>query len=317
MNEEVAVAIRSVGERTETICHHLISQQVPLENIVVIREIPFSAAVAKTFEFGLDYSLPWTLAVDADLLIKQNTIKQLLALAAQADKTVFKISGSVLDKFFGGPRLAGIHLYRTSLLPQAVAFVSSTDIDISMRPETFVLREMEKRGYAFILLNPDIVLGLHDYEQFYQDIYRKTFVHAHKHHRYAPYLKSYWKRMAGRDSDFQIGLWGLGDGLKYKETVKIDVRQFSSNRMPHLLSQRHWQEKEPLSPTEMSAKKINQIADEWCIPAEYWFYQYLKGSYKLNWNARIRTLLKRVGWVQTASFLKNRAIRHALRVVNR
>ena len=55
---DTCVVIRSAGERTEELCRYLAAQQVPEENVVVIREHPFSRAVLKSFEVGLDFGLP-------------------------------------------------------------------------------------------------------------------------------------------------------------------------------------------------------------------------------------------------------------------
>lgn len=43
----VAVIVRSSGERTEQLCVRLVKQQVPEEHVVVIHERPFSQALVR------------------------------------------------------------------------------------------------------------------------------------------------------------------------------------------------------------------------------------------------------------------------------
>ena len=46
--KDTIFVIRSVGERTEQLCEKLlIDQDIPLKNIQIIREAPFSAALKK------------------------------------------------------------------------------------------------------------------------------------------------------------------------------------------------------------------------------------------------------------------------------
>ena len=174
MTSDVLVVIRSSGERTEEACCHLLSRQVPDENIVIIHEVPFEAVVAKTFTLGSERGLRWTLAVDADVLFADEAVAKLMAIAEKADENVFEIQGQTLDKFFAGPRPAGHHLFRTSLFAKALAHVPQEGV--SLRPESFVMKKMASTGYPW--LQEELIVGLHDHEQYYRDIYRKSFVQA-------------------------------------------------------------------------------------------------------------------------------------------
>lgn len=217
--DEVTAVIRSAGERTEAACNHLLSSQVSEENISVIHERPFTKALERTFEIGMQRGRPWTLVVDADVLIRDGAISQILEMAEQAEDNVFEVQGRMLDKLFGGARPCGLHLYRTALLPEAIDCIPAQGV--TMRPETLVLRRMASRGYPWV--QEEIVVGLHDYEQYYRDIYRKAFAHAHKHGRYVPHLESLWRRLAEEDPDYQVALWGLRAGQIFDGTVKIGM----------------------------------------------------------------------------------------------
>ncbi len=222
--EDVTAIIRTVGERTKQACYELLSKQIPEENIIIINEIPFSAALVQSFKVGIEKSLSWTLCIDADVLIKQNAIEELLLVTEQLNENMFGVQGLIFCKFFGGFRGAGNRLYRTALLPLALDCIPSIE---TIRPESDTVRAMSEKGYPWKLL--DVKIGLHDYEQYYKDIYRKCFIQAHKHDYYAQdFFIPLWTRLASSDLDYQVALWGLQDGKNFSQTIQINVEQFPS-----------------------------------------------------------------------------------------
>lgn len=264
-NPEVTAIVRSVGERTEQACRYLLSQQIPEENIVTINEVPFSAAVAKTFKVGIERGLPWTLCIDADVLVKQGAVSELLAAAEQLEEESFGLQGLILCKFFGGLRGAGNRLYRTSLLPQALDCIPQEE---TIRPETDTVRAMEAKGYPWKLV--EVTVGLHDYEQYYKDIYRKCFTQAHKHHYLMKNLfQPLWTRQAKEDPDYQVALWGLRAGQIYDGEVQINIEQFP-NQIDQLLAMKGWKEKNnEVSMRELAALDIKQRIDDFIPSQEY------------------------------------------------
>jgi hypothetical protein len=230
--DNTVVIIRSVGERTESLCYQLATKQVPAANVVVIHERPFVQAVARGFEIGLDYNLPWTLCLDADYLLATGTIAKLVTAAEKHDENVFKVQGESLDKFFGGPVWAGgHHLYRTSLLRKARQFLPFNEE--TLRPETCVLREMKKIGHP--LLQLEAVSGLHAYEQYYRDIYRQMSVRAHKHRSYVPYFLQHFQKLVAQDDDYKAATLGLIGGLANEELPAIDITTFPAAEVDNLL----------------------------------------------------------------------------------
>src|SRR5438132_7244706 len=174
--KDVVVIVRSAHERTEALCRHLFCQQVPEDRVVVIHEKPFSAALARSFEIGLSFKLPWTLCVDADVLIAPDTVRILLEEMARHEEAVFGVHGMFLDKFYARPKGRGLHLYRTRHLEQAVKIVHACRNQI--RPETAVKDMMTAKGRDWIECG--LCCGLHDHEQYYVDIFRKTATRAQK-----------------------------------------------------------------------------------------------------------------------------------------
>lgn len=218
-NNTVTVLVRTVGERTENVCYERLAHQVPPAQIRVIRERPFTEALRKTFEIGLRENRKWTCVVDADILVTPRIIEKLVAYAETLDERVFSVIGQIIDKFLGGPKEGGIHLYRTKWFPYAIEQVPTPYEAI--RPELFVLNAMKDKGFPFVVT--DVVTGLHDYEQYYRDIYRKCFIHAKKHsHKVAGVLPQ-WQTLAEKDADFKVALAGVKAGFEHHGKASIDT----------------------------------------------------------------------------------------------
>jgi hypothetical protein len=222
LRDRCSIIIRSAGERTLSLCKELVlAQGIMEENIAVIKQIPFSRALLASYEAGIALNRPWTLCLDADVLLLPNSIHEMISIAERQGSSVFEIRGLILDKFFGGPRQGGIHLYRTSLLSQAVKFIPQEQEQI--RPEQFTLDAMKARGFSWKRV--DYLSGIHDFEQYYADIFRKCFAQAHKHLEYAEIFLSYWPQRGIDDMDYKVAMRGLLAGLDYQGEVRIDIQQ--------------------------------------------------------------------------------------------
>jgi hypothetical protein len=261
----VTVIIRSVGERTEAVCKKLILDQgVPSDSVFVIKESPFSKAMRVGSEIGISQAKPWTLCIDADVLLAPNSIEDLIVLANKQPKNVCEIQAYVLDKFFGGARQGGGHLYRTDLLDKVISSIPEEGIDI--RPEKYALNVMKKNGYPWVSV--PIVVGLHDFEQSYEDIFRKCFVHAHKHLQYFNLFIPFWRQQAHKDLDYKIALSGFAAGVEHTGEVRIDDRAeyFKSNMESiGVIS------KDELKLSDWSLQYIEKVITEWNEPVFYWY----------------------------------------------
>lgn len=219
--DSVTVIVRAADERTVDTCRKLIEEQGYPHKVYITNEVPFSAAVQKAFEIGISEKRKWTLCVDADVLLRRNSIVSLVTFADSQQANAFVIQGDVQDKFFPFSREAGNHLYRTSLLAKALPLIPDEGKDI--RPESYVIRTMDEKGHPKISF-PDVI-GLHDYEQFYLDIYRKSFVQARKHLQYTDLIIPLWKEKMDADDDYEIALSAFANGLLYREELYINKNQ--------------------------------------------------------------------------------------------
>jgi hypothetical protein len=216
---DVTVIVRTIGERSEAACRQLLARQVPADRLFVVNAVPFSAAVAETYRLGIAQHRPWTLCIDADVLVSSTAVADLIRCTRDVPETLFEVQGLVVDKFFGSLRPAGNHLYRTSLLPRALELIPPDGVDL--RPETFTIYRMAERGYPWI--QATCVVGLHDFEQWQTDVFRKAFLHAHKHEKFLGALVREWRRQSEDDDDFQVALWGAAAGIARRHTVRVSA----------------------------------------------------------------------------------------------
>ena len=308
MIDSVLAIIRSTGERTTELCGQLVYEEIPKDNVVIIREAPFTNALRKTFELGIERELPWTLAIDADVLIRAGAIRGLLQIAGQADDNVFEIQEQVLDKFFLTFRPAGNHLYRTYLLPQAIECIPHEKE--SGRPETTMIRKMELQGHPWV--QNDIIFGLHDYKQYFRDIYRKGFQHGKKHKKYIPYLEPLWQRLGKEDPDYRVALRGLKAGQNSDEPYHFDAREFE-NRVNLSVEIKGFQEKSSLPSDAMNSANINRIIENFKLPPEHPTYlrifNYSNTGKPPAWYRRIFTALKEKGVISFCRHLFRKGIK--------
>lgn len=222
--KNVTVVIRSVNERTEELCKKLIlNQGVTEENVFIIHERPFSRAMRVGYQLGIDRELPWTYCVDADVLLKDGAIREMIRIIEKMHDNTLGISGELLDKLSGERRSAGNHLFRTMHLFRLIENIKSFK-DETIRPESSAIKKMHDQGYSF--KKNVLFIGLHDFEQHYHDIARKAFTHSKKHKKHICEFVSFWTKKAYVDNDFKAALFGLSKGLLHLDDVKINVDDF-------------------------------------------------------------------------------------------
>jgi len=185
--------------------------------------IPFEAALAESYRIGIDSGSKWLMTLDADVLLREHAIRDFLAEADLMPNGFFHTEGLVYDYLTGMYRKAGHRMYRTSMLIEAVKCIPLPGEAI--RPEFTTIQRMVTAGFP--VQETGMVYGIHDFEQFYSDIYRKCVVHATKHVEWLPELVKRWKSMQGSDADFKVALQAVVDGLTYYSSITVDKSIFS------------------------------------------------------------------------------------------
>ena len=250
------VVVRSSYERTEIACYQsIISQGIDEQNIKFAHETPFFKSLERSFEIGIESKKDWLVCVDADVILKKDVIRRLLIKAAKFDSKIFEFQTYVLDYLFGGPRVGGIHLYRCDLLPKALEML--TECSEELRPEACIIRKMNSVGFSF--KQTKILIGLHDYQQDYDDLYRKAYFHTIKHDYLKEYFKNFWVNESGDDTDFEVALLGLRDAdaannslyfATTKSTSFDKFKQYNYSRKSKICKDEQW--------TQYTVKKINE-----------------------------------------------------------
>jgi hypothetical protein len=223
--DNIVVVIRSAGERTFESCRDLALKQVPANAVEVVNECPFEKALKRTYEIGIQRGAKWTMTLDADVLLRDGTIEKFIAEADAIPEHFLQVEGLVHDKLTGLYRQAGHRIYRTRYLDRCLKEIPPDGTEI--RPEYVTLQRMERLGFPSKRIG--LVSGIHDYEQFYRDIYRKAYVYANKHQVWLAEMVTRWKRLTNVDDDFQFALRGLYDGLMALESPKIDSRDYTNS----------------------------------------------------------------------------------------
>ncbi|MCX5578950.1 hypothetical protein [Kaistia terrae] len=214
----LAIVIRTAGERTVSACHELIARQALGIPIEIVSERPFEAALAKTYEIGLDLSRDWTMTLDGDVLLRKGALGALIEAAATVPDHYAQIEGRIFDKLLGTYRHAGHRLYRTRLLEKARAFIPRPGDEI--RPEFSTLRKLALSGFPSRRIGA--VVGIHDFEQYYGDLLRKSFVHGNKHREFARTFIERARSHVADDADYLVLLRGYWKGLDNTDPVHID-----------------------------------------------------------------------------------------------
>jgi hypothetical protein len=251
---DMIAVIRCAGERTVDTCRMLLEEQVPPSQVFVAGEYPFEATLRRTYEIGLESNARWLMSLDADVLLRRGGVACLLAEAERMPRHAFQIEGLVFDKLTGTLRRAGQRIYRVELLPHALDLIPGEGMEI--RPEMATLEKMEAEGFPS--LRAGVALGVHDFEQFYRDLYRKAFLHAHKHVIWLSPFVERWRTGATTDVDFVVALRGLADGLSSPKTSGVDARAYAA-RASAALDQLGLTEKRPLQADEWGSAKVDEL----------------------------------------------------------
>jgi hypothetical protein len=249
--DKTTIILRECGERTADAAYNLLSGIAVQGALHRVNTTPFSSCLAESFKLGIDQGREWTLCIDADVLVTPEGIYELQATAELLPEHVFEVQGLVQDRFFGIRRPAGNHLYRTCYLERALELIPVEGS--SLRPESSTIERMCELG--FVDLQLPTLTGLHDYEQYYHDIYRKCFLQGKKHDFFKDFLLPRWHREANAGNiEAVIAHAAMTAGLEFSGEIMVD-RHFQEEQFDHALAE--------LGAYSRSALEIDTITAEW------------------------------------------------------
>lgn len=254
------VVIRSAGERTASVARRLADAQSSVGDITNVEAAPLEEALRQMFKAGVAAGRKWTMALDADVLLRPGAIADLLAEAEALPENYVLVQGRVFDKVSLLYRHAGNRIYRTAYLPQLLELVPPNGAQL--RPETFVAEAFGRRGHRQRYAG--VVVGLHDFEQFYVDLYRKAVVHSRKMMPYADILGGMLRGMVegkNTDTDYEVTLRAFCDGLQYDGAIAVDRHLFSGMAV-RALQDMDLEEKMPIADEERFLCDVAGLLDE-------------------------------------------------------
>lgn len=276
INADYTVVIRSSRERTENLCYDILCRVFKQSNIIVINEHPFYRAVKKTLEIGLDYTNAYLITMDADVLVESKKLQEFIKIAEQFECQFYQIQSSLFDKFFYSARHGGPRITPRKYLELALKCIDN--IKEYGRPESRLTAIMSEKGY--LVKNYEKVLGIHDFEQSYFDIYRKAYQHSHKHNRYLPYFQLLWSRLAVKDLDYRVALHGI-ELYEESHNIKLDSEYFENEHRDRF-QQLKIEEKAPILKNNIPDDYVENIIVKYRPPFESRLYKRINEHYGEN-----------------------------------
>jgi hypothetical protein len=211
---DVSLIVRECGERTADVCVRRIHELLG-ETPHRISARPFSATLRQSLELGARLARPWTLCIDADVLVLPGLI-EFIEQVRDIPENIFEAQALVIDKLIPMRRPAGNHIYRTNLIDLALPLIPTAN---SLRPESDMILAMQESGHP--AWQARTIIGVHDFEQNYEDIYKKAFLHGHKHDYLMSRIRPIWEALRRNDSDFAMALLALEDAARHGVTPDI------------------------------------------------------------------------------------------------
>jgi hypothetical protein len=206
-SRDLTIVLRECGERTSGVCGERLARLFPGTEICRVSADNFVDVLRASLEAGLARCRAWTLCIDADVLVLPE-LREFLNEACVHDADLFAAQALVHDKLMLSARPAGNHLYRTELIDNALPLIPATG---ALRPETIMIQAMGIKGFGFFQSRR--LVGVHDYAQWFRDIYAKAYLHAHKHAELLTLFEPAWRALAAEDADFRVALAAMGDAL--------------------------------------------------------------------------------------------------------
>lgn len=205
--DQLTVVIRAAGERTEQLCTKIIQSQLPNESqLTVLHESPFSRAVIRTFEIGIESKRPWLIAIDADIIPLDDVLVRIREICGKMHPNAFVATPLFHCHAVNGLATRGLHCYNATHLPVAWSLISS--LKENLRPESRFHDAMSAKGYSRECYAK--IFGLHEHEQFAKHIYIKSMLRSRKD-EFGAQIRASLESRAHTNRDCQIALWGFED----------------------------------------------------------------------------------------------------------
>lgn len=219
MLNNISIIIRSTGERTEDMCRYSILQNGIQENqISIVKNVsPFSRALNESYKLAMEKNKEFTFFVDADMILLPDAIPTMLTAVRRLPPVVFFTNPLCYDYLTGYILPNGPKLYRTEFLKQAIKLIPHEND--SLRPETFTSKQMREKGHEIIYL--DFPCALHEFEQYYKDIFSRIFNKFYKSKSKRKELEDRIIGLKDANQDFEIAHKAIERAKQEKNNLKL------------------------------------------------------------------------------------------------
>ncbi|MEZ4944366.1 MAG: hypothetical protein R2804_02450 [Cyclobacteriaceae bacterium] len=246
---------------------------MPNAKIELVSSQSFEETLRLSYEKALVAGKYWSLIIDADILLARNFFSNLLPKALKAaDNSCLGFSFRVWDRFYNSPKYRGIHIYKTEHLKDCI--VEIPPLGEQLRPESFVKKQLEKKGASWLLYGNTV--GLHDFFQKPSDIFAKMAMRANRSADDLVSLENLFEKQKNDHVDFLVALAGLEYGRVAKKG------EITNSRASYVEAYNKSLGNELLAPNDMS--KLSQLLVDWKLTrllATISFKLIIKNQYSL------------------------------------
>jgi len=224
--EEFSVIIRTTGERTLDACRNYLLDY--FDDVAVIRDAPFEKTYQRFIKEALHSPKEFILSVDADVLPYQYFAKEIVRLVSVKYPFDF-LAFSCRDKFLNCIRPVGVRVYTQKGIKE-ISKNLLLEKDLSegeYRLESKNIKAAIKRDSTLVYKETLKEVGMHDFQQYYRDIYRKGVFHAKKHANFIDHhkgLKLFWEAKQEEDKDYLVFNLGFKKGQELKSKLICDCK---------------------------------------------------------------------------------------------
>jgi hypothetical protein len=195
---EIIGVVRSLGERTEKITIDLLNEQIT--NIHLIKNTtPFKSTVIECLKLGIEHNVDFMVTCDSDVQPLNNAITNIIKYGQKYDDKL--ITGYTYSKFFK-KREGGIRLWPGKKLKQFLDYTIKNESPL--RPEA----DLHNKFNGLLVNN---IFSIHEYEQYYTDIYSRFNLQSLKSQKFSNIISTF---KDVDDMDFKVAYHGFFDKTK-------------------------------------------------------------------------------------------------------
>jgi len=243
---ELEFVIRTVGERTEDVCIELVNlQKDEHESLHVLRENTHAKAVESTIAIGLESQAEWLVAIDADMLLTTGSIEIIRNEIRSCLESIAVIHPAVVDKMYRMRRW-GLTVYRNAAMEELNEKFQEIKLRQNTKIESAAIKALGENTQRQVYF-PREVTAIHDFYQYYKDLYRKAYLNVSRNQGFNKEVKRCWKRLANSDPDYLVMYKAMDDAASEKRKLTNSVSDFNSSELEGIVEGLELVEKSPLA----------------------------------------------------------------------